>query len=76
MNVGFQMATTASLLAGTEEANVGLKLLRLKQTQTDQETSHIINHTQPMRGESGQNYLYKIFCFLRSAPLRNFCLLY
>ena len=57
---------TASF-AGREKSNVPVKLLRPKQTETDQETSHIINHTQPMRGESARNYLYKIFCFLRSA---------
>ena len=54
---------TASF-AVREKSNVPVKLLRPKQTETDQETSHIINHTQPMRGESARNYLYKIFCFL------------
>ena len=73
----FRRAGTTGLLAGREKSNVVVKLLRLKQTETDLETSHIINHAQPMRGESGQNYLYKIFLFFTIfSLLRDFCLGY
>ena len=71
---------TASF-AGREKSNVPVKLLRPKQTETDQETSHIINHTQPMRGGkwpelSLQNILFFticsgrgtfVFCIIRSS---------
>ena len=47
--------------------NVGIKLLR---PETDQETSHTINHAQPMRGEVARD----LFIFSSAQTFLNFLL--